>query len=554
MTPTAISTAKERQLDWLLGDVLGGSRTEPRHRRSAVPARPWLAAAVAVFALAAAIGTALLQSHDERAAIQEPAPDVPWRECHGPGELATLPADVRALRCFDFDDAACARLVRFPELEYLDLSGTDVNDQGYSVSLQIGDDGVQALAPLTNLRWLSLATCHALRGTGLQVLEAMPRLEHLDLTYSGVESPAIERLPRLVALRSLVLSHCMNFHGRSLAAVASLPGLRRLELRACTTLAAKDVLAVVRLKELRHLDLRDCQGSFRGQTASGFDANGAEEPPPPPVQDGIGITDDVVAALAALPLQSLLLGGSESLTDAIGEPLARMTTLRVLDLSNLPKTSGALLANLPGRLESLVLDDNAQWTAAALRRLPPLPHLHELGLAALPNLDDATLHALLLGKQLHTLRVGGSANPGKVGRGDRQPPAPSLTGAAIEAITAQRQLERLAVDHDTTWLRATGFERLATMPKLRELDLTAAHHVGDAELAALAASRSLQVLDLRWCAGVRGKALATLAALPLRELNLYGTPCDAGAVRELLGRHWPACVVTMPNGTRYRAP
>jgi hypothetical protein len=125
---------------------------------------------------------------------------------------------------------------------------------------------VRELGAMKSLRWLCLARCEAMKGDGLQALEALPQLEHLDLTYSGVQTAAIERLPRLPSVRSLVLSHNLHFHGHALAAVANMPGLRRLELQGCATLAAKDVLPLVKLKELRHLDLRDCQGRFRGQT------------------------------------------------------------------------------------------------------------------------------------------------------------------------------------------------------------------------------------------------------------------------------------------------
>jgi hypothetical protein len=236
-TTTTMQVAKERQLDWLLEEVLGARRgaavrTPPR-------AIPWLAAAVALFAVGAALGVAWLRAADERSMAQEPDQTIPWHGCHGAGGIDEVPADVSALRCFDFDDAACARLAAkasaLPRLTHLDLSGMDVDARGVSRSLPITDAGVRALAPFTGLRWLSLEQCHQMKGEGLQVLEAMPRLEHLDLTYSGVTSPALERLDRLPSLRTLVLSHCMDFHGRSLAAVARLPGLRRLELQACTT-------------------------------------------------------------------------------------------------------------------------------------------------------------------------------------------------------------------------------------------------------------------------------------------------------------------------------
>jgi hypothetical protein len=544
---TAMHVAAERRLDWLLAELLG-----PGPAARAAPARlPWLAAAVALLAIGAALGVAWLEG---RTAPPAQAPAEPWHECRGAAGLEHVPADVTWLRCFDFDDAACAGLAKFARLERLDLSGMEADERGVSRAPQLTDEGVRALAPLVNLRWVSFAQCHGMKGEGLQVLEAMPRLEHLDLTYSGVESPAIERLPRLPSLRTLVLSHCMNFHGRSLAAVASMPGLRRLELRACTTISTADALGLVLLTELRHLDLRDCQGRFRGQTATGFRGPGAEEPPPPPVQDGIGINDSVVAALSARPLETLLLGGCESLTDAIGENLKTMRSLRSLDLSNLPKTTGALLAKLPVGLESLVLDGNERWTMEVLRTLPALPQLRELGLGSLPNLDDETLRALLHGKRLTALRLGGQVVADKGARGTALPRDPKLTAAALDTIVAQLELERLHVDRNTPWLDVAGIARLAKLPKLRELDCTSAMNLGDAEIARLAPSRSLQVLDLTWCRRFTGTALAALVDVPLRELDLYGTRCDPGKVRELAAKHWPGCRVTLPNGQRFRAP
>ncbi len=560
-TMAAIATAKERQLDWLLAEVLGaGAPGAIARARPARAAFPWLSAAIALLAAAAAVGVALLREPDEpRRELQQPA--IRWHECHGAGALDGVPAAAIALKCFDFDDAACARLAAFPQLEHLDLSGMDVGDTGYATSLPITDAGVRALAPLTKLRSLSLATCHQVKGQALQVLEAMPRLESLDLTYSGVETAAVERLVRLPALRTLVLSHCMAFHGEALAAVASMPGLRRLELRACVTVSAADALHLAKLKELRHLDLRDCQGRFRGQTMQvpglpdgadpGIDDFGA---PKTPVPDGVGITDAVVTALADLELETLLLGGSESLTDAIGPALAKLTTLRALDLSNLPKVTGALLPHVPPQLTVLGLDHNEQLGPRDLRRLPALPHVRELGLGALSQLDDATLRELLAGKQLTTLRLGGTVAPGKGAQGAEVPPDLRLTSAAVDAIVAQQDLVSLALDRHATSLGAQQLDRIAGLPRLRQLDLTLARWIDDGEVAKLAASRSLRALQLVWCPRVSGKTLAALADVPLRELNLYGTKCDPAAVRQLATKHWPGCLVTMPNGKRWRAP
>lgn len=575
---TAAATAMERELDWLLDETLGEARAGALDaRRAAAVARQrarsqWRAAAIALLAIGVALGVAWLQgredaegARDGAATVQQPAA-APWHECGGPAELDAVPADVTALRCASFDDDACARLARFTKLERLDLSAMRVDERGIAYPPRLTDAGVRALAPLAGLRWVSLAQCADMKGDGLQALEALPRLEHLDLTYSGVGTRAVQRLERMPALRTLVLSHCLNFHGSALAAVARIPGLRRLELQGCATLAAADAMHLARLREVRHLDLRDCQGRFRGQTLAGFDelmANDGPEPaapgepaaPPPPrepdpVQDGIGITDAVVVALAALPLETFLLGGSESLTDAIGPALAKMTTLRALDLSNLPKTTSALLASVPAGIVELGREDNWHLPGDALRGLPALPDLRVLGVRGIV-LREAELTALLAGRSLHELRLGGLVSRGKdvaVFMANRV----SVDAAAGAAVASQRSLRRLGV-RDAV-MEPAFFRALSLLPELAELRLERCHTLTSEHLRAIGACRSLRTLDLTACVGVDTAALRELRELPLRSLDLRGTRCEPAAVRELAAQHWPGCVVTLADGQRFTAP
>lgn len=542
---TAILVAKERQLDWLLEEALGATRggarpaARERHR--------WLAAALVALAVGTAFGVAWLRRDGGDARkVQQPVQEGIWHEAHGAAGLDALPADVVSLRCFDFDDAAMAQLARFPKLERLDLSGMDVDERGVSRSLPITDAGVAHLGKLPNLRWLCLAQCHEMKGEALRELEALPLLEHLDLTYSGVESPAVERLARLGNLRELVLSHCMNFHGRSLAEVCKSPGLRRLELRACTTLSATDAMHLATMKGLRHLDLRDCQGRFRGQRMNAPSTNG-EEPPPPPVEDDIGITDGVVAALAMLPLKTLLLGGSESLTDAIGESIAKMTTLRSLDLSNLPKTTGALLAKVPDGLESLGLDDNPQMGGGALRRLRRMPALRELGLVRLAF--DATTLDAIAGGRLTTLRIG-TASP-RLRNFTEQIQAGESAQQVVRAVSAQHDLMNLSISDLWGDMRDV-IAKIDIPVRLQTLDLTLAFaHLP--YLSRLDEFRSLRVLRFIDCQQFDPALLDKLGGLPLRELSFQGTKVDPQRIREA-AKAWPGCVIKMPDGQTWRAP
>jgi len=551
-TTMAVVAAKERQLDWLLDEVLGGVTMHgerPAQRRSRSTAQRWLAAAVVILAAGAAVGTALLRRDEAANTAQQPQGEgaIEWHEAHGPAALAAVPATVRNLRCFDFDDAAVAGLVKFPLLERLDLSGTDVNEQGYSVTSPITDTGVAELGVLVNLRWLSLASCQKMKGTGLATLENLPKLEHLDLTFTCIESPAVERLARLPSLRELSLSYCMAFHGRSLAAIARLPGLRRLDLQGCKTLSATDVLPLANLRELRHLDLRDCQGRFRGQTFST-----GEEVADVPKQDGIGITDASIAALAGLKLETLLLGESETLTDGIGDTLAKMTTLRTLDLGGLPRITGAVLAKVPPGLTSLSIDGNRQFGTRDLRRLPALPGLREFGLGGLAALDDETLQHLLGNKQITTLRLDGMTAVGKGGGAD-VPPDVTLTAAAAGILAQQATLANLSLSGNTEWVSGDVMVQLAKLPALRELNFQTARHLDDAKLAKLGSSRSLCTLRLVWCTRVGEAGLRALAAVPLAELDVYGTKLKPEAVKEL-ARAWPGCNVKLPEGQRFQAP
>lgn len=584
----ARATAAARQLDWLLGEALGAAAT-PRTRRASAP---WLAAACVLLGVGAVLGAAQWRHTADSVTTAPQEVEAPaWHECHGPEGLAKVPADVRALRCFAFDDAACAQLARFVALEHLDLGAMPANAWFDPRELRITDVGVRSLAKLPKLRWLALRQCHRVLGYSMQALEALPQLEHLDLSYSGIVTEAVERLPRLPSLRSLVLSHCMGFRGRALAALATMPGLQRLELASCTTVSAADALALAAMPALRHLDLRDCQGRFRGQIESSprrsgpdvfVDGDGdgtpdrrlaATDPVPdgaatfvdgdgdglpdlrvdltPPREDGIGITDEVVQALAKRPLQTLRLGGCSSLTDAIGPALAKMTTLRELDLAELPKLTSAVLPLLPNDLRVLRLANNPRFDGNGLRALARLTKLEQLDLKGALLLRDDDFAAILAGTSLRVLALGDAGIASTVSLGPTAAPRMQLTRRSLALLRQHEQLHTVHLT-DAQWLDADLLKEIAAIPALRTLDLQGSP-LPDGGVALLASCSHLQGLDLSGTRKDVSVELEALAQLPLRNLSLLRTRCAPERVRKLATEHWPDCDVVMPNGERFRA-
>lgn len=550
--------AAERRLEWLLdehwrADERPAALPAARRARRAGGQQLLLAAA---FVLGSAMlgGAYWLQHRDPAvefafAGLANPDQDreLVWHEAFGPEAVASIPADVVNLRCYDFDDAALARLGSLQRLERLDLGRMQVDERGVARSLRISDAGVAHLRDLPRLQYLSLAQCHDVRGPALATLAELPMLAHLDLTYSGVDGAGLVQLARSRSLRTLVLSHCLNFPGSVLAELARLPKLEQLELRGCPTVAAADVAALAAARQLRYLDLRDCQGRFRGQTAS----FGDPDTPPPPVQDGIGVTDAAIAALVDLPLDTLFLGGCSALTDAVGKSLAELPLLHVLELGNLPRTSPAVLAGASANLLVLQLDGNMHWEQGLADQLQRFERLLGLSLTGVPGIDDAALAQILRGKSLVSLELGSvaiRANAGKDGAGRV---GPRLTAACVPSLVAQSKLRVLDLT-GATWLDGEASASLAGLPNLQELRLAASGPLAPATLAKLAKSRSLQKLSLEHCREVTADHVAELAGAPWRRIGLRGTAVDVAALRELLPR-FPGCEFVLPNGQTLRA-
>jgi hypothetical protein len=68
----------------------------------------------------------------------------------------------------------------------------------------------------------------------------------------------------------------------------------------------------------------------------------------------------------------------------------------------------------------------------------------------------------------------------------------------------------------------------------------------------LASCRALRSLKLVLCGNLDLAGLKALAGAPLQELDLSGTSLKPTDIREV-AKAWPGCLITMPNGQRWRA-
>jgi hypothetical protein len=223
----------------------------------------------------------------------------------------------------------------------------------------------------------------------------------------------------------------------------------------------------------------------------------------------------VVRALAALPLQELLLDGTRLDAEGIAA-LGTFTQLRKLFVLG----PGDLLAQtfvptppvLPGRivaavaqlsqLEELLLVDGG-LTDADLVQLAPLPGLRRLGLAAGAQLDGGGLRAFT-GRRLRSLGLG------------------STRALDLAPLAGWRELEQLSVKGPLT---AASLTAIRAIPTLKSLTLLPVPALTADDLPALYGATQLQRLEVFSADALDENARAALrAALPACRVSFESRP------------------------------
>jgi bacterioferritin-associated ferredoxin len=128
-------------------------------------------------------------------------------------------------------------------------------------SLDVNDDVLRALAPLTGLTSLDLSGCVQVTDEGLRAaLAPLARLTSLNLAYcSGLTDKGVRALlPPFTTLTSLNLADCCGVTNEGVKALGSLTALTSLNLASCNRLTDEAVRAQTQLRSLTSLNLTHC--------------------------------------------------------------------------------------------------------------------------------------------------------------------------------------------------------------------------------------------------------------------------------------------------------
>lgn len=542
----------------------GANRMETPHARSR-----WLAAAMVLLGVSAVVGAffAMRERHaddvqparqedratpdqgeDDRgeeddAASQDPAPITVVTD---PAQIATLPVDLRAVELRNQDDAAVAALVaRCPQLEHLRVfASTAYRKKGDPEEpVSITDAAFDSISRFDSLRRLELVGTDGVLGPGLRVLDRLPLLAELDLTYFDTDDDALQVLPRLPSLRALSLRLNAGFRERGMAAIARCPDLQCVDLIGCTPLRAEWIAALGGLGGLRELRLHGIGKVNRGfATAALGEKHRArwqammEET----MRNEAGVR---VASIAGWPRLTLLdLSNAHALEPEIGAVLrTKCPRLQKVDLSQSPLIDDSTIADLVklDYLRSIDLSHCPQISRESFLRLLGAKRLRDIGLDGCVWLTIADVErAFAAGKSVRCVREDDPVWNAEVEQLERRY-AEHLARQWWQVRTEQ---DLAAIPDDVTHVQLRGLGDAAVAQLVRRPNLLGFEFVRtqggapltDAGLRTLAQATGLRDLELTGADDVTPAGLLQLRPLrELRTLHLSDTPLDDGSLQVL---------------------
>lgn len=236
----------------------------------------------------------------------------------GAGHLAKIPSLVRIRSNLEVTDAGVAELAKLPLLENLNLEGSQITDASLPLiaampSLKslwfqycgITDEGIQALAGHKSLEYLLISDNANVTGEGLRVLQELPALKSLNLSFD-----------RELLKEQSDKIHLQHLHG--------LDALTRLIIGG-VALSNSDLKNIGRMKTLTYLEIRS----------------------------GLVVNDEVIGQLAGLTSLNVLSFRETTVTDAGLAQLVDLGDLEHLNISGLFTDRGLEHLNQLKSLRSL---------------------------------------------------------------------------------------------------------------------------------------------------------------------------------------------------------
>jgi len=176
------------------------------------------------------------------------------------------------LRGCDIKSKDLSALVPLSKLEVLDLGYCDLRDGSGLKSLnglplrylnlhstKTNDAGLQNLTPLAGtLQTLILDRCTEITNDGLQNLSSFAALSHLSFQYCNIGNAGLEHLAPLTGLKILDLALCDNITDIGVVHLSGMTELEKLSLNSCYRISDNSIKSLQKLTALRDLDLGGC--------------------------------------------------------------------------------------------------------------------------------------------------------------------------------------------------------------------------------------------------------------------------------------------------------
>lgn len=234
----------------------------------------------------------------------------------------------------------------------------------------LSDDDLRTLCGLP-LEYLDLASCKHLTVAGMLHLRALAgSIQHLGVSWCRAmvsDASISQAVEALVLLRSLNVSWCRITNAATAAIARHLPALEALDVSGCGALA--DASHISQLSNLRSLKLSHCNKL---------------------------ISEPGMAQICTLSqLEHLHISGVARLTDRCAMQLAKLTSLRVLNVSGCcsltPDGVGAVCVGADGvgasTLQVLDLSCCSEITDAVFTHISDLPALRSVNVASCNQLS-----------------------------------------------------------------------------------------------------------------------------------------------------------------------